>query len=217
MLARRTLSLVPWMLVLGGCASSGITSSWVAPDATGPLGFQKTLVVVMHPVDAVRRIGENRLVQRIGRGRAVASHTLLSLDELKDLQAARASVEDAGFDGAVLMRVIGRDQVLSYQEGYRDLKIQALRMCDHTVGIDAGNVLIVPVEPTHALQLNRWHPDPLFVERTDRQGCTTTRVGQPGINPLHDEEKVGRERLRNVIERNEIVEEHSDADRGRSS
>ncbi len=69
----------------------------------------------MHPVDAVRRIGKNRLVQRIGRGRAVASHTLLSLDELKDLQAARASVEDAGFDGAVLMRVIGQDQVLSYQ------------------------------------------------------------------------------------------------------
>ena len=102
------------VFALSACASSGITDSWVAPGA-GPIRFTKTLVVAMHPVEAVRRIGEDRLVRRIGQGRAVASHTLLSLEELQDTEAARASLDGDGFDGAVMMRVVGQDQVLSYQ------------------------------------------------------------------------------------------------------
>ena len=104
------------LVALVGCASTGITDSWVAPDA-GRIAFKKTLVMVVHPVDAIRLEGENRLVRRIGYGRAVASHTLISQEDVQDTDAARAAIEGAGFDGVVLMRVVGQDQKLSYQRG----------------------------------------------------------------------------------------------------
>ena len=104
------------LVALVGCASSRVTDSWVAPGA-GPIAFEKTLVIVMHPVEGVRRIGENRLVQRLGRGRAVASHTLISMDDVRDTDAARSAIAGAGFDGAILMRVVGQGQQLTYEPG----------------------------------------------------------------------------------------------------
>ena len=67
--------------------------------------------------EGVRRIAEDRLAQRISVVRAVASHTLISQDEVRDTEAARAKVDAGGFDGTVVMRVIGRDQQLTYQPG----------------------------------------------------------------------------------------------------
>lgn len=116
MRARSYLVVFLSFMVVGGCASTGVTSSWVAPDA-GPIAFQRTLIVVMHPVEAVRRIGEDRLVRRLGRGRAVASHTVISQDDLRDTDVARAAVDQAGVDGVVLMRVVSQEQALSYQPG----------------------------------------------------------------------------------------------------
>jgi hypothetical protein len=68
-------------------------------------------------VEGVRRIAENRLVERIGPDRAVASHTLISQEEAEDADVARSVVEAGGFDGAITMRVVGRDQQLSYEPG----------------------------------------------------------------------------------------------------
>ena len=116
MRARSCLVAVLSFLVLAGCASTGVTSSWVAPDA-GPIAFGRTMVVVMHPVEDVRRIGEDRLVRRLGRGRAVASHDLISQDDLRNTDVARAAVEQAGVDGVVLMRVVSQEEALSYQPG----------------------------------------------------------------------------------------------------
>ena len=110
------LGLGVMVTVLAGCASTNITNSWVTPDAQ-PIAFEKTLVVFIHSSEAIRRIAEDRLAQRIGADRAVASHTLISQDEVRDTEAARAKVDAGGFDGAVVMRVIGRDQQLTYQPG----------------------------------------------------------------------------------------------------
>ena len=111
----RRLLPIALILTLAGCASGRIIDSWVAPDVTGPVGFRKILVVVMHPVEAVRRSGENRLVRRIGPRRAVASNTLLTMDELQDSESAKAAIDGEGLDGAIMLRVVGREQVLNYQ------------------------------------------------------------------------------------------------------
>ena len=42
------------LLSLAGCATTNISSSWVAPDAR-PVTFDHTLVVFMHPVENMRR------------------------------------------------------------------------------------------------------------------------------------------------------------------
>ncbi len=104
------------MMALMGCASTNITNSWVVPDAQ-PIAFEKTIVVFMNTSETVRRTAEDQLVQRIGADRAVASHSLISQDQVRDSEMARATVDAGGFDGAVVMRVIGRDQQLTYQPG----------------------------------------------------------------------------------------------------
>ena len=104
------------MMMLMVCASTSITNSWVVPDAQ-PIAFEKTIVVFMNTSESVRRSAEDQLVQRIGADRSVASHSLLSQDQVRDNDAARAAIDAGGFDGAVVMRVIGRDQQLTYQPG----------------------------------------------------------------------------------------------------
>ena len=113
-MSARSLLVVVLASTLAGCASTGVTSSWVSPDA-GPITFQRSLVIVMHPVEAVRRMGESRLVRRLGRGRAIASHDLISQDDLRDTEIARAAVAQAGVDGVILMRLVGQEEALSYQ------------------------------------------------------------------------------------------------------
>ena len=55
------------------------------------------------------------LVDYIGSDRAVASHTLISQDEVQDTEAARATLEAENFDGAVVMRIIGSGEQIAYE------------------------------------------------------------------------------------------------------
>ena len=112
-----TLTIAFLLLILSGCASTSIVSSWSAPEVTGPLAFEKTLVLIINPSETIRRVAETRLVQRIGPDRAVAAYTLLPLNDAQDMATARARIEGEGFDGAVVMRVIGTDEQLTYTPG----------------------------------------------------------------------------------------------------
>jgi len=103
-------------LVGSGCASSRITSSWQQPGLQ-PFDFQKTLVVFMSDNAGIRRTAEDRLVNLIGdRTEAVASYTLFP-DKAAGDDAARTAVRDAGFDSAVVMRMVSREQQLNYTPG----------------------------------------------------------------------------------------------------
>ena len=113
------LSIVVTLAALGlaGCGpSTRITNSWTAPEAR-PVRFDKLVVVFMNSTESTRRIAEDYLVDYIGSDRAVASHTLISQDEVQDTDAARAKLEGENFDGAVVMRVIGSGQQMTYEPG----------------------------------------------------------------------------------------------------
>ena len=75
----------------------------------------------MDPTESTRRAAENALVARIGRDRAVASHTMFSVQEVQNAEqneaANRRKVEAAGIDGAVVMRMISEQQQLGYSVG----------------------------------------------------------------------------------------------------
>ena len=101
------------LLLLTGCASTQMQSTWTNPEAQ-PIRFDKTLAVFMSPQEGVRRAAEDRLVERIGPARSAASYTVLSAAELNDVEAAKQKVRAAGFDGAVVMRVIGTRQEQTY-------------------------------------------------------------------------------------------------------
>ena len=103
--------------LLSACASTSLTDSWKDPGTTGPVSFDRMVVVFMSGNESVRRIAEDALVARIGPGRAVASYTMITQEEARDTENAAAKLRAANFDGAVVMRVISRDQQLSYSPG----------------------------------------------------------------------------------------------------
>lgn len=94
------------LLVCGACATTRILSSWKDPSAEG-IRFQKVVVIGLAKNPATRRIAEDRIVQGSTAGQVVASYTFVSDAELGDVEAVKAKVVAAGFDGAVVMRPIG--------------------------------------------------------------------------------------------------------------
>jgi hypothetical protein len=113
------------VLVLAGlgalaCATTTFQSTWRAPDV-GRLDFRgkKVLAVFVSRNESVRRRAEDALAREISaRGaEGVPSYTLLSQDEVKDMDRARKKIEAQGFVGSVAMRVTGRNEELSYSPG----------------------------------------------------------------------------------------------------
>jgi hypothetical protein len=115
------IGLVVLLATAAGCASTSIRNSWVAPDVEGPLSFGKMIVVFMDPNEATRRAAEDALVERVGSDRAVASHTLLTAQEVENARdneaAVRRKVQAEGIDAAVVMRMVDEQQQLSYTPG----------------------------------------------------------------------------------------------------
>ena len=122
------VGLATALTLVAGCATTNISSSWVTPGAR-PVTFDNTLVVFMHPVETTRRAAEEYLVARIGPDRAVASYTVISQDEVRDTARAKVTVRNAGFDGVVVLRVIGVEERVNlegvatppnYEQGFWD-------------------------------------------------------------------------------------------------
>jgi len=117
--AQRELALAAFVALAAlGCstlAPTSVESSWKAP-ANEFIHFHKVVAVVMSPSEAIRRSGEDELVKLIQASGtdAVASYTLLPGDTVRDLDHARAVLQQAGCDGAVVMRPLGSEQVLTY-------------------------------------------------------------------------------------------------------
>ncbi|MCC6678689.1 MAG: hypothetical protein IT436_16270 [Phycisphaerales bacterium] len=100
--------------LLAGCQSSThINTVWKAPQPpAAPLTH--TMAVVANASPAERRAGEDEFVASIKSGRAVASYTLLSDDDIKDREKIIAVVEREQFDGVAVIRLISTDRKTTY-------------------------------------------------------------------------------------------------------
>jgi hypothetical protein len=112
--ARRLLIFAAAMLLAGGCASTAITSSWRDP-ALSSVPFKKVLVVFQHADPQLRQSLERSMAAEIPA--SVPSHAIFSDDEVRDIERVKARVREAGFDSAVIMRVVSVDRELSYTPG----------------------------------------------------------------------------------------------------
>jgi hypothetical protein len=99
-----------------GCASTTLTSTWKEPGA-GPIQFRKVLVVAPSRDPNVRRSAEDEMVREIKSAHAVASYTFIPETELGNDEAIRARARAAGFDGAVVMRVVSVDKEATWVPG----------------------------------------------------------------------------------------------------
>ena len=116
----RTLTLAV-LVCLAACATTTFTSTRKAPDvqAISPVG--KTVAAVFISKDeSKRRAGEDALAAALStRGaHGVPAYTILPDEAKMDSDAARTKLKEAGANGVVVMRLVGKDQQITYTPGY---------------------------------------------------------------------------------------------------
>src|SRR5262249_1240592 len=119
---RAVTALAIGLTLLVACAASTtLTSTWRAPgvQAISPAG-QSIAAVFVTGDENLRRTGENALSAALSaRGaRAFGTAYLLPSAQHFDEQAAEARLRAAGANAVVMMRVVGRDQRITYTPGY---------------------------------------------------------------------------------------------------
>jgi len=108
-------------LLLSACAATTtFTSTWKDPTArpVNPVG--KTVAAVFVTAnEGQRRAAEDVMVSALNRhgARGVAAYTIIPNEGRADNNAANEHLKAAGANGVVVMRVVGKDQQLTYTPG----------------------------------------------------------------------------------------------------
>ena len=104
-------------LALAGCAAPGFRSTWTDPTASSITLMGRTVAVFVIGIhEPSRRMAEDALVRELtARGAlAIAGSALLPAPEASNPEAARPKLQLAGVEGTVALRVVARDQQISY-------------------------------------------------------------------------------------------------------
>jgi hypothetical protein len=109
----RLAAVVAGLVVACGTSTS-VTRSWKAPDLK-PMHFKKILAVCMCQEPGLERSVEDRLASHMKQ--AVPAYTVISDDQRRNVDEVRQAVEAAGFDGAVVMQLVGADTQSTYVPG----------------------------------------------------------------------------------------------------
>jgi hypothetical protein len=103
------------LALLAACApTTEVLNSWADPSA-GQVRFKKMLNVCACKDEAMRRTVEDQLTKRITG--STSSYTMLSQDDLRDRESAKAKVKAGGYDGAVVMVLVSVDRTQTYVPG----------------------------------------------------------------------------------------------------
>ena len=103
--------------ILSGCSSTRYEATWSDPSASPiTLSGQKVAAFYFGGTETTRRAAEDVLARELSaRGaQGIAGYTLLPGKEPADPLAARQRLQQAGVEGAVTMRVVGRDKETTY-------------------------------------------------------------------------------------------------------
>lgn len=97
------------LVALTACSSTRLSSEWRDPtDAAGPP--QKLAVIAVLKDDSISRLVENEAVQRLPPSAHAVAARQLGFEPLADILALRDRLEAAGFDAAVITRLVAIDQ-----------------------------------------------------------------------------------------------------------
>lgn len=118
----RTLPLLAALICLAACvANTTLTSSWKAQDTQTITPVGKTVAAVfMSRHESQRRAGEETLAVDITNlgARGIPAYTIVPDEPQMAAEAVRAKLKDAGVNAVVVMRVVGKDQQITYSPGY---------------------------------------------------------------------------------------------------
>ncbi len=112
-----SMAIIIILLVLAACAGgTKVVDSWRNPKA-GPIQFKKVVVFFFSDDLRVRRAAEDELVRQIKRTQAVVAYSLIPEAEFKDLDKVWDRLKYRGFDGAVIMRLLGVEKEVTWVPG----------------------------------------------------------------------------------------------------
>lgn len=100
------------LVALTSCGSSTtIVDSWKNPEATAP-AFRKVIAIAVLPDETNRRIVEDQVCKNFKNPNVecIRSWTIIPQDKVSDIEYAKQQITQGGFDGAVMMRLVGLDE-----------------------------------------------------------------------------------------------------------
>ena len=113
-----------WALVVAvgafGCATTQFKSTWRDPAAQPiTLWGQKVAAFMISPNESTRRSGEDILARELtARGvTGIPGYQLTGAQPVKDSEALRRQLAQAGIEGSVILRVVDRRQEVNYIPG----------------------------------------------------------------------------------------------------
>jgi len=116
----RRITTAAVLLLVACSTTTTFTSTWKAPgtEPVSPIG-RKVAAVFISPAESQRRAGEDTLAADLTQRGAigVASFTVVPDGLRADGDAARQHLRDAGANGAVVMRIVSKDQEITYTPG----------------------------------------------------------------------------------------------------
>jgi hypothetical protein len=103
--SRLVLTVLVTALAMAACASSGrLLQSWKDPSLE-KLDFDRVVAIALVEDGPTRRLAESEMARIVGAN-AVPGSQVIPEEELRDIDKVKARVKDAGFDGAITMRLV---------------------------------------------------------------------------------------------------------------
>lgn len=92
---------------LVGCSATTLKTAWRDPGVT-QIRFHKVAALVVAKDEALRRSGEQEICAQIKGAGCVPAYSIIPASQVADPVKAKAALEAAGIDGAVVIRLVGR-------------------------------------------------------------------------------------------------------------
>ncbi|MFN8007302.1 MAG: hypothetical protein U0V70_09815 [Terriglobia bacterium] len=105
------------MLQTASQAGTKVVQSWAAPGA-GNYSFKHLLTLCVTKDQGNRQMVENQMAFEIKRGNPFQSYNVLTESDLMNKDQAREKIKKMGFDGAVVMRLLGAKDKVTYVAGF---------------------------------------------------------------------------------------------------
>ena len=102
--------------LVASCASTDMTSTWTDPGAKGA-ELQKVAVVCLTKDPGLRRMAEDTTASQLQGAQAIPSYKILGDQDLKDREAVKAKLREAGINGVLIMRMTGVTEQVSAVDG----------------------------------------------------------------------------------------------------
>ena len=109
----RRRCLAALALLASACSATKVVTAWRAPDE-GEVRFSKILALAISDDQAFRRTAEKAICEQVQPVDCQPASKVLTPEQMRDVEAAKAAVKAAGFDGAVVFRVVSEREKVTY-------------------------------------------------------------------------------------------------------